>query len=466
MRRLRYQQDSNARAADLLQRCEAALAVEDVVANVRLVGVEEQPSGRWLSVFTRIDLCRKEDIDHAPRYSYRRVKTVSEQLAGADFLSRFSAALEGREAIVCDRVSIGPFVPEGTWDAEEHPSQNNYTVWPCFYAELPLDGAKIAATVEGPFVSAHGSPYFDNIWELVADVACFRTFHGSSDTRKDNLHVFIWNYKGRFSKVSLGEKGRVYVCLEGYDLGNLVVVGRIATADDDQQVCTPAQAAIDIEPRAEPLKAELALVTTSEDIVDQWYGELQQALPPGTVTKRSPAEILDMLLKSGESATVEFKPYVRLRENPEKSDEIVETVIAMSNARGGRILIGVNDHSVPGFGPDDYRTVTRESGTEVPSGVSPDERQEMLVRAINIYAIKLRDKIQQRASKSLVLKYAIVWRDQVPVLIITVAEGADKPYLDSRDNSIWYRTNATNRRPSEDELAALFADRLAPDASE
>src|SRR5690606_31480849 len=142
-------------------------------------------------------------------------------------------------------------------------------------------------------------------------------------------------------------------------------------------------------------------------------------------------------LKSGESATVEFKPYVRLRENAEKSDEIVETIIAMSNARGGRILIGVNDHGVPTFRPEEFKIISGESGIEVTPGVPPEERRERLTRAVDIYATKLRDKVQQRASKSLVLKYEIIWSDNVPVLVLDVAEGADKPYLDSRDNSIW-----------------------------
>jgi len=56
---------------------------------------------------------------------------------------------------------------------------------------------------------------------------------------------------------------------------------------------------------------------------------------------------LDVALISGETQNVEFKPFIRLNPREKKSDELLETVCAFSNADGGSLFLGVTDYADP-----------------------------------------------------------------------------------------------------------------------
>lgn len=52
-------------------------------------------------------------------------------------------------------------------------------------------------------------------------------------------------------------------------------------------------------------------------------------------------------LNGGETETVEFKPYIKLRQRDKKADELWKVVCAFANANGGDLYIGVNDYGEP-----------------------------------------------------------------------------------------------------------------------
>lgn len=56
---------------------------------------------------------------------------------------------------------------------------------------------------------------------------------------------------------------------------------------------------------------------------------------------------IEKALASGENESIEFKPYIRLKQRNSKADEILETLSAFSNASGGDLCMGVNDYGEP-----------------------------------------------------------------------------------------------------------------------
>lgn len=62
---------------------------------------------------------------------------------------------------------------------------------------------------------------------------------------------------------------------------------------------------------------------------------------------------LKAALSAGESQTVEFKPFIRLRPRDPKAREILETASAFANSAGGDLFVGVTDYAEPvGIGVD------------------------------------------------------------------------------------------------------------------
>jgi hypothetical protein len=139
------------------------------------------------------------------------------------------------------------------------------------------------------------------------------------------------------------------------------------------------------------------------------------------VTIEAPEEDLEQLIQMGESETVEFK-----REIPQQREQIAIGATALANRRGGRIIIGVaDDCSIFGFKldkPKDIITQILRSYCDPPLDVSIDE-------------VQIRN---------------------LPVIIVTVPEGRDKPYA-VKDKGVYIRTGATKRPATRYELDEMYS---------
>jgi ATP-dependent DNA helicase RecG len=134
--------------------------------------------------------------------------------------------------------------------------------------------------------------------------------------------------------------------------------------------------------------------------------------------------IIDNLLMQSESGQLEFKAH--LDENA-----IAKNVTAMLNGRGGTILIGVNEE----------KSVV---------GVSPDIDAKMLL-------CSLMNKIRPSAP----IDVQSVEYDAHKVILISVWEGAQKPYL--CDGSIYQKIGAEGRIATQESISKMLADRKESD---
>jgi predicted HTH transcriptional regulator len=137
-------------------------------------------------------------------------------------------------------------------------------------------------------------------------------------------------------------------------------------------------------------------------------------------------ELLD-IINGGESSRVQFK------ERLPHHDSLAHELIALSNSKGGKIIIGVND----------------KTGTI--NGLSFDEIQQINQQLVNIAS--------QKVYPPVYITTETVTVNDSRLIIVNVEEGLSKPYKDS--NGTIYLKNGSDKRKvtSNDELARLLGSR-------
>jgi len=133
------------------------------------------------------------------------------------------------------------------------------------------------------------------------------------------------------------------------------------------------------------------------------------------------------IIDSGESSIVQFK------ERLPHPDSIAHEMIAFSNSRGGKIIIGVNDK------------------TGELNGLSFNEIQQTNQQIVNVASQKVYPPVY------LVTETVSVKGNQI--IVISIEEGLSKPYKDS--DGIIYIKNGSDKRKvtSNDEIARLLGSR-------
>ncbi len=133
-------------------------------------------------------------------------------------------------------------------------------------------------------------------------------------------------------------------------------------------------------------------------------------------------ELID-LLSRGEDSRRQFK------ENFTNADALAAEIVAFSNTAGGQIFIGVrNDGSVLGLSGADIDRLNQLVSNSASQNVRP---------AVN----PLTENVQHPNGT---------------VMVVTIAEGVSKPYMD-KDGTIWVKSGSDKRRAtSREELRRLF----------
>lgn len=133
-------------------------------------------------------------------------------------------------------------------------------------------------------------------------------------------------------------------------------------------------------------------------------------------------ELID-LLSRGEDSRQQFKTDMN------NADALAAEIVAFSNTAGGRIFIGVNDDgSVRGLSGADVARLNQLIGNVASQGVLP---------AVN----PITENVLHPAGT---------------VLVLSIAEGVNKPYMD-KNGAIWVKSGADKRRAtSREELQRMF----------
>jgi predicted HTH transcriptional regulator len=142
-----------------------------------------------------------------------------------------------------------------------------------------------------------------------------------------------------------------------------------------------------------------------------------------TKVTKMPLTALKTKIQNGEDSYTQFKV------NMTNSDKLAEELVAFSNARGGLLIIGVDDNGVVvGVADKDIRRLNQLIGNVINDNVTPP-----------IYPLVTIENIEDKK-----------------LLVIEVEEGVSKPY--STNKGIYLtKAGSDKRKVSPDELRRLFA---------
>lgn len=137
-------------------------------------------------------------------------------------------------------------------------------------------------------------------------------------------------------------------------------------------------------------------------------------------------ELLD-IISAGETSTVQFKQEM-------DDDKFAAEMIAMSNSKGGTILVGVQDKTgeITGLTYEQLQSYNNCLASAINDKVKPQIYIETEVITVNT------DKEEKR------------------ILVVTISEGIAKPYKD-KNGAIWVKQGADKRRITDNtEIMRLF----------
>lgn len=286
-------------------------------------------------------------------------------------------------------------------------------------------GSKMTPSTQGPVYSVE-FPIYMRPAEAIYDFVGLRT------PRQAEVNGDFWillpDFRARIRKVTLSSSR---VCVEcDYDIhaidqliGKLYVVcsGEIKHRD-----FVVSSQKMEFDVAAFPDRLVVAIMSRTGEVIDDRNYVSGSIWKGGVEFELSPAD-LEQVVLAGESEMLEFK-----REIPKRTEDIAISVVAMTNRRGGRILIGVDE------------------GTASIVGYQADKPEETI-----------RDILRLNCDPPIEPKVEIIPMNDKKVVSITVSEGADKPY-GVKNKGVYIRSGSTNRIATRYELDLMYqSGRLA-----
>lgn len=425
----------------------------DMRAFIRLV-VAEAASGPpdWHLVYGEVQVMKEAEGKLGPRHSYEGFRSLAESVGVADFAKRFDAA-RAKEPFVCDGVEVAVHGLHEGWWTDAQSSRNSFGAEPCLVTKSTSTGSP---RLPGMLVSP-GSPFFHGYRELLAVVA---TVEGDLSGRDllYRMQIAIHDYRARFVDFAQPSPTSISVTMAGDMLEKATLRGRFATPTGYEDIDVTAKPVVELPLPDDPIDLSVVLVCDGEVLDSRSFG--LPAMRPQATEAAELATATRKLLADGETARVEFKPWMKMP-GDEKFREILRTVTGMANMLGGDLIIGVNDYGVPHWNGSLLAPWQLAAKQARGGGANDDPANERLDRetAVEAYARKLRDQIRSVIEPHLELPFDVVRLDNDVVLVLRVPPGPVRPYVDRRDNSYCIRKNATNRPPTPDEIRVLVQPR-------
>jgi len=212
------------------------------------------------------------------------------------------------------------------WSQTLIPSLHSFYEWPVRDFHIRTD----APNLGDDKLIAYGLPYRRSFRESAQDIIDIRWRHDPS------IDVFILDERGKL----VNDKQQV----EPYVICNHSIIGEYYSIPENIMVPCSTNLSEDLCNIGE---AEIWLVDDQNIILDYISSsEFPYNFVPSISDHSMRNKMVDAI-NEGETETVEFKKYVDLTEKGQKPHELKRTVCALSNHRGGLLLIGVGNNGDP-----------------------------------------------------------------------------------------------------------------------
>ena len=400
--------------------------------------------GKWGLAGCTIDLC---DPGTPPQrrqsLSYPRARLHEDFLTGEECEQLARMLHQGH-------IQIGDLALEQSqnaqWTTEFLPVENEY-----MHRAGYVVGVRFATQNRiniGPLL-VPDLPYYPDISEAAQDWLPFKVHHGDGDGKREGVVFLLPQTHAYFSNVAFPEDGHIAVDIAGTELGKqpLIVKGAYWLERKIHQLdmaVSGTQVQLSVPEDAERL--EYFLMGLDGATYDFQREDRFGHSGLGRRRVGSPARnLLNQVHRAcleAEGQHIEFKPFfdpeqplVQNRQ-PTKLGEVVKTVVAFTNAEGGRIYLGIDDDcTVVGINQD-LSTWAESAADDA---------------AIQSYTGSVHNTLKARIDGEIVLRFSHTLVDEMIVVVVDVSRGGQSPVTMQGDSHLYLRTGPNNRkvRPQE-----------------
>jgi hypothetical protein len=390
----------------------------------------QKQDGLWRNFFTTLKLV-KEGTKQKAEYDYGEFMLAEKLLPVGEGLNIISSLYpkngeKGKLSIpnLCEfnveRPQPASFVSSGQgYDVVKNP-------WPSRYFECKVQQDQICQDW-GRELLNEALPYYPDLNEAVLDFFSLPSENFNS-YYYGSILVIVLDYRARveslkqsFSKVDLK--------LHAPEIEYTDLLVKVFAKAKERTVVLP-----DLYPKSDLVSFDLGfqpdrLHTVLVSKRDKMRIDAKEFAPWGrkdeSIIVERPEEEILLLLKTGESQNLEYKPDVV---DESKKNDLVETVVAFLNTNRGLIVVGVNDDgSITGVHKDveDLQKLIHDSCDPPPRNIRMEEKTI----------------------------------EGHEIIIVEVPEGDDKPYQSKRDKNWYVRHNANDMRMERSELMRFVEER-------
>jgi hypothetical protein len=288
-------------------------------------------------------------------------------------------------------------------------------------------------------------PYYPDIHEAVRDWLPHPVYHGSSDSRKGEIAILLPETRAYFKDITFHDN-RIDLHISGVATDKLSLEVKGAWWDRNgihhfSENIINGQVQLNVPSNANRL--EYVLLDASGDIYDFQKEDGNRHTGLGRSSKAGKDKALASFVleasRNGEGPKIEFKPFI----DPEhdKLYEVIKTVVAFSNAEGGKIFLGINDGC---------ELIGIEDGLAKWAKASPGK--ETCEKYIGSIKARIRDQVSKHVDMD--LNQVVV--DGSTVVVIEVGESKNKPVLFCKENKfLFIRRGASNVKTSPEEWKTI-----------
>ena len=289
--------------------------------------------------------------------------------------------------------------------------------WPRLFTYVSIDG-NIRGRIPQRSLSKLGLPLFPNGNEAIG-IFLDLDVQGSLDNR---IELLIPDYRARIKNLRL-DGNKVTVEVKNREIAPKDVLAKFYCKSKNRSYTSediPLEAG-----RAsfvigdEPLQVEAHIFSTLDsNIIDGIKFDYRNpSREEGIIIENIETQLLDIIGK-GENINIEFKEVLN-------RDDFLETVVSFANTGGGTIFLGIDDNcKIKGF-KDDVKS-------------------------------KIVDLIADHCDPSIEVQIdSEVHVQGVPITLVKVPEGANKPYF-LKDRGIFVRRGSSDRQIKRTELDDIF----------
>lgn len=386
--------------------------------------------GTWGMFMGRIEVSDcQEDYGKDEVYKYPEYIFIKKRIKNIDVSSIFFG-IDVDGALPID-ASIQFDTNEGGFNWSERLVASHMSGWEFPIRRYAADVSRDMHFQEMKLV-AHGLPFYSSARQFVKDFLLLETFHGSMDARGGELLVDVVDRRAalRFFDGKVGFSQ----CMEK----NLSLVGEV---DGNKVILNNERGALAYE-QGEVANVELWLVDSDNQVMD-YFSSSEGEGRQGKNNAKYPKELVDFIC-CGESDICEFKKYIDVSiRSHQKVFDIEKTVCALSNHKGGKLFIGVNDEaSIVGI------------GDECSKGYRCSAKQ-----AVERYRKDVSKILSESLSNNQCFEVRVTELQGLYVLLIGVDKVGGLNYIVGRSD-VYVRRGASSVRMSPPEIMSFREDRV------